>query len=83
VDFALAFYMVYEAPDSARFLGEASGALRDGGRLLLVEPKEHVSKAAFGETVKLARSAGLEPISEPRVRFSGARFFAARPVERA
>lgn len=78
LDFALAFFMLHEVPDPARLLAEVSGALREGGRLLLVEPKGHVSTVAFAETVKLARAAGLEPVGEPRVRFSRARLFAAR-----
>jgi len=78
LDFALAFFMVHEVPDPARLLGEVTGALREGGRLLLVEPNGHVNAAAFGETVKLAQAAGLEPVGEPRVRFSRARLFVAR-----
>lgn len=72
VDFALAFYMVHEVPDKKSFIGEVANILKPGGRFLIVEPKFHVSKAAFDETVEVARSAGLKPISEPGVFFSRA-----------
>jgi ubiquinone/menaquinone biosynthesis C-methylase UbiE len=42
-DFALAFFMVHEVPDVERFLGELIGALKVGGRFLLVEPRGHAS----------------------------------------
>jgi ubiquinone/menaquinone biosynthesis C-methylase UbiE len=38
-DFVLAFWMVHEVPDKARFLGEAASLLKPGARFLLVEPK--------------------------------------------
>jgi len=77
-DAALAFYMVHEVPDVARFLGEVSGTLRPGGRFLLVEPKGHVSADSFAATVALAESAGLGRVDEPRVRLSRTTLFAKR-----
>ena len=73
---ALAFYMVHEVPDVARFLGEVSGALRPGGRFLLVEPRGHVSPSAFAATVSLAEAAGLRRVGAPRVRLSRTTLFA-------
>ena len=67
-DFALAFFMVHEVPDVERFLGELAGALRVGGRFLLVEPRGHVSAADFTATVALAVASGLRPLATPRVR---------------
>jgi ubiquinone/menaquinone biosynthesis C-methylase UbiE len=71
-DFALAFFMVHEVPDVARFLAVARHILKPGGRMLLVEPNGHVSAPAFEETVRLAREAGLDPVSRPRVILSRA-----------
>jgi ubiquinone/menaquinone biosynthesis C-methylase UbiE len=71
-DFALAFWMVHEVPDAARFMGEARGVLSDGARLLLVEPRGHVDAEAFAHTVGLAAVAGLRPVSRPHVAFSRA-----------
>ncbi|MGZ4198870.1 MAG: class I SAM-dependent methyltransferase, partial [Thermoleophilia bacterium] len=74
-DVALAFYMVHEVPDVARFLGEVSGALKPGGRFLLVEPRGHVSASVFAATVERAAAAGLRPAATPRVRLSRATLF--------
>ncbi len=58
-DFALAFWMLHEVPDQALMLTQIRTALRPGGRLLLVEPKIHVSREAFEESVAAAEGAGL------------------------
>ncbi len=70
VDFALAFYMVHEVPNAEAFLKEIASLLKPKGKLLIVEPKMHVSAAAFEKTIEVARQAGLRPISEPKIRFS-------------
>ncbi|MDW5555466.1 class I SAM-dependent methyltransferase [Methanosarcina sp.] len=72
VDFALAFYMVHEVPDKRSFLSEVTSHLKPDGRLLIVEPKIHVSKPDFDSTLKVAQSAGLKQISEPKILFSRA-----------
>jgi SAM-dependent methyltransferase len=70
VDFALAFAMVHEVPDAGRFLVEVAGALKPGARLLLAEPKGHVSEPQFTETLELAARAGLRLESRPAIRAS-------------
>jgi ubiquinone/menaquinone biosynthesis C-methylase UbiE len=72
VDFALAFYMIHEVPDKKSFLSEVASHLKPDGRFLIVEPKLHVSKSEFDSTLRIARSAGLEQISEPKIIFSRA-----------
>ena len=72
VDFALAFYMVHEVPDRVGFLSEVASLLKPRGRFLIVEPKLHVSKSSFEETVAVAESTGLRRISQPKVLFSRA-----------
>jgi len=74
-DFALAFYMVHEVPDAGGFLKEVASLLKPEGKLLIVEPKMHVSAVDFERTVWVARQAGLKIISEPRVRFSRSKLF--------
>jgi cyclopropane fatty-acyl-phospholipid synthase-like methyltransferase len=59
VDFALAFAMVHELPDSAAFFREVAAALRPGGTLLLAEPAGHVSAADFERELAQAAAAGL------------------------
>lgn len=72
VDFALAFYMVHEVPDKEKFLREVASLLKPEGRFLIVEPKLHVSKLSFEETVEVAIASGLKLISRPKVFFSRA-----------
>jgi ubiquinone/menaquinone biosynthesis C-methylase UbiE len=75
VDFALAFWMVHEAPDVAHLMKEVRAALRPRGRLLVVEPKGPVSEAAWSQTVQTATSAGLTVVERRRVAFSRAALF--------
>ncbi len=72
VDFALAFYMVHEVPNKEGFLKEVASLLKTQGKFLIVEPKQHVSKPSFEETVGLAESAGMRLISRPKIFFSRA-----------
>ena len=71
-DFALAFWMLHEVPDQAGMLRQIRGALKSGGRFLLVEPKVHVSEAAFRLSVEIAQQVGLTAVREPGVSFSRA-----------
>ena len=66
-DFALAFMMIHEVPDQRRLLAEIETCLKPGGKLLVAEPKIHVSGKAFGKTVALAGEVGLKVIEEPKV----------------
>jgi ubiquinone/menaquinone biosynthesis C-methylase UbiE len=72
VDFALAFYMVHEVPDKSSFLREVASHLKPDSKFLIVEPKSHVSKPDFDSTMKVAQSAGLKQVSEPKILFSRA-----------
>jgi ubiquinone/menaquinone biosynthesis C-methylase UbiE len=75
VDFALAFYMVHEVPNAEAFLKEVASVLKPKGKMLIVEPKMHVSAAAFEKTIEVALQAGLSPISEPKIHFSRSKLF--------
>jgi hypothetical protein len=71
-NFAPAFYMVHEVPDKADFLNEVATLIKPQGRVLIVEPKLHVSESSFEETVEIALSTGLLLISRPKILFSRA-----------
>jgi ubiquinone/menaquinone biosynthesis C-methylase UbiE len=62
INFALAYYVVHEVPDAERFFSEITRALTPGGRLLVVEPPAHVSRADFAKSLALARKNGLSPV---------------------
>jgi ubiquinone/menaquinone biosynthesis C-methylase UbiE len=74
-DFALAFWMLHEVPDQAAFLAEVIAGLKPRGRLLVVEPRLHVSGAAFERSVAIAHGAGLLPVARPVVALSRAVLF--------
>ena len=59
VDLALAIHVVHEVPDPARFLRQVREALRPGGRLVIIEPKGHVTPAQFEATLAAAAAAGF------------------------
>jgi ubiquinone/menaquinone biosynthesis C-methylase UbiE len=66
-DFVLAFWMVHEVPELDEFLGTVRRVLRDSGRVLLVEPRLHVSRPDFEQTLGRARSAGFQAAEGPKV----------------
>ena len=72
VDFALMFWMLHEVPDSARLLREVRAVLKPGGRLLLVEPRLHVSPDMFERQLRTAAEAGFRVQDKPRVSLSRA-----------
>ncbi len=71
-DFVLVFWMVHEVRDKTRFFAQISVFLKPGGRLLLVEPKLHVTRRRFGRTVEVCRAAGFRLLGEPAVALSRA-----------
>jgi len=71
-DFALAFWMAHEVPDQSRFFKEILVFLKPQGRLLLVEPKVHVTRGRVERTVSVCLDAGFRLLDEPRVSLSRA-----------
>lgn len=66
VDVVAAVHMVHEVRDKARFFSEMAKVLRPDGRLLVVEPRGHVSIEAFEQTMALAQAAGLRRETLPK-----------------
>jgi SAM-dependent methyltransferase len=67
VDFALAFAVVHEVPDQSRFFTETSAALKRGARMLISEPSGQVTDADFAASLALAKAAGLQAESRPKI----------------
>jgi ubiquinone/menaquinone biosynthesis C-methylase UbiE len=67
IDFALAFAMVHEVPDTASLFEDFYGALRPGGLLLVAEPAGRVTPAGFKETLDLGQKAGFSVWDEPKI----------------
>jgi len=70
VDFALAFAVVHELPDQARFFADLHAALKPGGKVLLAEPRGHVTEPEFRASLQVATSAGFHVDGEPAIRRS-------------
>lgn len=65
-DFILAYYMIHETPDPKVFFLQLRDMLKTNGKLLVVEPKMHVSQTAFRRMIKDAETAGLRVIDRPK-----------------
>jgi len=72
VDFAVAFFMVHEVPNTRAFLRELLTLLKPGGWLYIAEPKIHVGLHDFERTVQEARAVGFEVSERPSVRLARA-----------
>jgi ubiquinone/menaquinone biosynthesis C-methylase UbiE len=70
VDFVLAFYMLHEVPDYQDYLLQIHDMLKPGGRLLIVEPKFHVSAPDYRKTLGAAIATGMKLVGEPRIALS-------------
>lgn len=71
-DFVLAFYMIHEVPDQDKLFKELNSILKPDGRLLIIEPKFHVSKKSFDTMIEKLKSNGFEIDRTPKVFFSRA-----------
>jgi ubiquinone/menaquinone biosynthesis C-methylase UbiE len=69
-DFVLIFYVLHEIPDQAALLKEIKEMLKPDGKVLIVEPKFHVSKKAFSKSIETIKSIGFNILDEPRILFS-------------
>jgi ubiquinone/menaquinone biosynthesis C-methylase UbiE len=69
-DFILVFYMLHEVPNQTAFLSEIYTLLKPNGKVLIVEPKFHVSKNDFNNSIKMMKTQGFEVVEEPKVFFS-------------
>ena len=76
VDFALAFWVVHEAPEPDKLLRDIRAALRPGGLLLLAEPRLHVSPRQFEALLAAAVAAGFSLRERPKVALSRAALLA-------
>jgi len=67
VDFALAFAVVHEVPDASKLFQEIAIALKPHARLLVAEPRGHVSNNNLADTVSLSRQSGFQLAGEPKI----------------
>lgn len=68
IDFALAFAVVHEVPDSSSFFPEIYRLLKPAGRMLMAEPKGRVSAEDFEASVCTAQECGFKVMEKPCIR---------------
>jgi len=67
VDLILVIFMLHEVPDQSSFIKEIKTLLNSGGKVLIIEPKFHVSKKAFIKAINMIREAGFDIIEESKL----------------
>ena len=75
VDFILAFWMVHEVSDKNHFFLQLSSNLASKGKILIAEPKMHVTADALNKTIEIAQNNGLQCCDRPEIRFSRTALF--------
>ncbi|MGD8766080.1 MAG: methyltransferase domain-containing protein [Desulfobacteraceae bacterium] len=75
VDFILTFWMVHEVGNQKHFFRQLSSILASGGKILMAEPKMHVSAEEIEKIIKIAHSTGLRLQGQPAIRFSHTALF--------
>ena len=70
VDFALAFWMIHETPDTLDFLKQIYNILKPDGILYITEPKKHVLSKEIDELSASAEKIGYRVIEKPKVSMS-------------
>jgi ubiquinone/menaquinone biosynthesis C-methylase UbiE len=75
VDFILAFWMVHEVPDLETFFYQIRSCLKSNGRILIAEPRFHVSPKHFQEILVSAQASGLDLYDTPPIKLSHSAVF--------
>jgi ubiquinone/menaquinone biosynthesis C-methylase UbiE len=70
VDFILAFWMVHEVSDKSHFFLQLQSNLASNGKILITEPKMHVTAEALDKTIEIAQNNGLRVCDGPKIRLS-------------
>lgn len=60
IDFSLIFAVAHEVPSQERLFNEVANTMKTGGLLLFAEPKGHVNKEKFTDSINLAIKAGFK-----------------------
>lgn len=69
-DFVLLFWMYHEVNDKHAFIREIKSVVRKNTLLFIAEPKIHVSKNSFENSIRLFTDSGFTVVNEPPVALS-------------
>lgn len=67
VDVCLLFNVVHEVPDPNALFSQIRAVLKHSGKILLTEPRFHVSESDFQGTLETARAHGLKAVGDFRM----------------
>lgn len=68
IDFAYSFAVAHEVSDKLQFLSDIRDTMKQEGRFLIAEPRGHVPKENFDETISIAKQLGFAMESgEPHI----------------
>ena len=81
VDFALASAVLHEVPDPPALFRQVLDALKPAGKLLVAEPRGHVSASDFQAMISLAEQSGFTVVKVSRS-FSGHSVLLQKPEQR-
>jgi 2-polyprenyl-3-methyl-5-hydroxy-6-metoxy-1,4-benzoquinol methylase len=70
VDFILAFWMVHEVGDKNRFFQELNSILSPGGKILIAEPRMHVTAEKLDKSIAIAQDNGFQFCDSPAIKLS-------------
>jgi ubiquinone/menaquinone biosynthesis C-methylase UbiE len=68
VDLAVVIHSLHEMPDIEHALRQIADSLKPGGRLLVIEPRGHVSPRTWEYELAAARRVGLDVVRRPGLR---------------
>ncbi|MBK5723029.1 class I SAM-dependent methyltransferase [Dysgonomonas sp. Marseille-P4677] len=77
-DFILAFYMFHEVPNQEVTIKELKTLLNPNGKILIIEPKIHVSKNDFRGLEKFISNNGFKILGKPDILFSMSLLFSLK-----
>ncbi|MCP4156198.1 MAG: class I SAM-dependent methyltransferase [bacterium] len=70
IDFLLTFAVVHETPDPKALFKQLYPVLKPGGKMLIAEPRGHVSEKAFKQSIDDALEAGFKELERPGIKRS-------------
>lgn len=68
IDLVAALHVIHEMADQRAAFEQFHALLREGGRILIVEPKGHVKPESFRRSIELARETGFSELPAPPIR---------------
>lgn len=69
-NFVLLFWMYHEVNNKKVFIREIESVIKPGAAILIAEPKIHVNRKKFDESIKILIDAGFSVVYKPKISLS-------------